>query len=485
MHAVLAPIVAWRLAHHSCSETRQMEHHRLQEKSPKSWHLDPPVWKTALARPHRDAPDETHVDKLGIENIRCFRSQSPVRLGRITLLVGENSSGKTTFLACLRIASKLARGEPFSFNEEPFLLGSSTEIAHYSGGRIPRAETLGLRVIVAERDEKPKIEVGASFATTEEQPTLSEFWLSSDVCRLACKKERRDRQDLLLTITTRNRTLKARLPMRLPVLSQIVTMPLEFLEYVIAHDDNEDRKFRKLKDAEREDLRIMTRALAPAQLNTYALGPVRSRPERTYDPARAGARSEGGHVPMLLAKRADAGESLTEALDSFGEAAGLFRHIKVRRYGETLSDPFQIKVQVSGHPANIVDVGYGVSQVLPILVDGIVTPRRSVLLMQQPEVHLHPRAQAELATFVAHLAKSTSKRFVIETHSDYIIDRLRMTVRDGVLSPEDISLLYFERGGSTVKIHELDLDSMANILNAPPSYRDFFLQEDRRFFGLE
>jgi predicted ATPase len=91
---------------------------------------------------------------------------------------------------------------------------------------------------------------------------------------------------------------------------------------------------------------------------------------------------------------------LKSALKEFGSRSGLFEQIEVIRKGNKESDPFQIGVKSGGPTFNLVDVGYGVSQVLPILVD---TLERStgdeVFLLQQPEVHLHPRAQAELGSF--------------------------------------------------------------------------------------
>lgn len=115
---------------------------------------------------------------------------------------------------------------------------------------------------------------------------------------------------------------------------------------------------------------------------------------------------------------------------------------------------------------------------------------RRTFLLQQPEVHLHPRAQSELGTFLGTLAKSTGKMFLVETHSDHLFDRIRMDVRDGKesrdglnLKPEDVSNLYFERRGSEVEIYSIELDTEGNLIGAPDSYRKFFLNEERRFLG--
>lgn len=192
---------------------------------------------------------------------------------------------------------------------------------------------------------------------------------------------------------------------------------------------------------------------------------------------------------MLLASTSTEGgpawEELKRSLDEFGQQSGLFTGIKVRRLGKGEGDPFQIQVNLGGAMTNLMDVGYGVSQALPLVVDCLRKGSGDTFLLQQPEVHLHPKAQAEMATFLGALAKLRNKRFLIETHSDYIIDRIRMDVRDrrSGLRPEDVSLLYFERKGKDVRIHHLYFDELGNLKNAPPSYRSFFLQEERRFLG--
>jgi predicted ATPase len=177
-------------------------------------------------------------------------------------------------------------------------------------------------------------------------------------------------------------------------------------------------------------------------------------------------------------------EQLRQSLLVFGRASGLFDDIEVQKKGHLPSDPFQIGITTNYASFNLVDVGYGVSQVLPIIVDILQAPPSSTFLLQQPEVHLHPRAQAELSTFLATLTKTQNKRFIIETHSDYLVDRLRMDVRDQkALSPDEIVILYFEQSRHGVDIHPLYLDHFGNFINAPLSYRQFFLEEERRFLG--
>jgi len=130
----------------------------------------------------------------------------------------------------------------------------------------------------------------------------------------------------------------------------------------------------------------------------------------------------------------------------------------------------------------LIDVGYGVSQALPIIVD-ILQSTSGLFLIQQPEVHLHPQAQAALGSLFAKQA-GRKRKLLIETHSDHLVDRIRMEVRDGTLNPSDVSLLYFERLKHGSLIHNLELDKNGSITNPPPGYRQFFMNEERSLLGV-
>ena len=155
-------------------------------------------------------------------------------------------------------------------------------------------------------------------------------------------------------------------------------------------------------------------------------------------------------------------------------------------WGQRGSEPFQVQVRKSGGKLkgpwrNLIDVGYGVSQALPVITEMLREEAPSLFLLQQPEVHLHPSAQAALGSLFCQVA-GPKRQLVVETHSDHLIDRVRMDVRDGVseLKPDDVSILYFERGDLDVNIRSLEIDEDGNIVGAPDGYRSFFMEETAR-----
>ena len=126
----------------------------------------------------------------------------------------------------------------------------------------------------------------------------------------------------------------------------------------------------------------------------YAGAPVRSKPRRTYDPSRPIPDPEGEYIPSYLSimsrRDPDAWKKLKESLEKFGSASGLFDEISIESFGQTGdATPFQIQIrkfggQLKGKRRNLIDVGYGVSQTLPIITELLRPDSPSLFLLQQP-----------------------------------------------------------------------------------------------------
>ena len=180
---------------------------------------------------------------------------------------------------------------------------------------------------------------------------------------------------------------------------------------------------------------------------------------------------------------------LKEDMESFGRISGLFDEISVKQLGRSEGGPFQLEVSKHGKHGkhrkgakrNLIDVGYGVSQILPVLMEMFRPGGAQLMLFQQPEVHLHPSAQAALGTLFCRTA-AAGRQLIVETHSDYIVDRILLDVRDkrAKLRPDDVSVLYFEREDTGVLIHSLGIDGEGNVVDAPEGYRSFFKDELNR-----
>lgn len=225
------------------------------------------------------------------------------------------------------------------------------------------------------------------------------------------------------------------------------------------------------------------------------IAPIWQKPRRIYDPIEQAYHPDGGHIPNLIRQlfRKDqvngiSTQSILEKISSFGQACGLFEQIKVKSRDDVLREgegPFQIEVMVGGQLFNLVNVGYGVSQVLPVLTKVLLKEKNALFAIQQPEIHLHPKAQAALGRFFYDVAKSDQKQFLIETHSDYLIDRFRHQLMQDQGEKIEAQILFFERtaeGNQVTPIPILPDGSYPHV--QPEAFRAFFIQEALRMMDL-
>ena len=448
------------------------------------------------------------MDEITLKNFRCFREEQTAHLAPLTLLVGENSTGKTSFMAMIRVLWDVAyRRTAPDFKEEPYDLGSFDEIAHHRGGRGGRADTFEAGFAASRRretrtdgtlkvatDRPYRFDVKFGRDGTAPVPVSRRFscddaWIGEDL-------KYDDWPPLILLGTPNGSWIKEINP----------DPDYEASPFGVDPDSLDDRQGSEPPtDEDWERLQRLSRTFDEVRefgrhkQRPYAGAPVRSKPQRTYDPARTTRDPEGDYVPMYLAEvffqDKEEWNELKEALEKFGQASGLFDEISIKSFGRKTSEPFQVQIRkfgsrIKGPQRNLIDVGYGVSQVLPVVTELLrdrffpvmfdyTTP--PMFLLQQPEVHLHPSAQAALGSLFCQVAKPY-RQLVIETHSDHLLDRVRMDVRDGTtdLKPDDVSILFFERKDLDVHIHSLRIDEEGNIEGAPGSYRRFFMEEVAR-----
>ena len=428
------------------------------------------------------------MNKITLENFRCFRGKQEARLAPLTLLVGENSTGKTSFLALVRALWDVAFREVVpNFKEDPYDLGSYDEIAHFRGGKGGRAD---------------KFKAGFSVASPQRRDTKEDFHFQSVFQQIKTAPFPVQRRLARGTIWLGEKVVDPGSGVWFGVHNgqkKKSTSHIRFFEDDFTPLRTLAMGLRMMSSMSTEEYKTTFRPfvndfMAVTNCSIYASAPVRSKPRRTYDPARPTPDPEGENIPMYLAETHFEGghewHELQGALERFGKLSGLFDQFQVKRLGKSISAPFQLQVKKAGGKSkgpwrNLIDVGYGISQALPVVTELLRPNAPNMFLMQQPEVHLHPSAQAAIGSLFCELA-GAGRQLVVETHSDHLLERVRLDIRDGKskLKPEDVSILYFERKDIEVNIHSLGLDRNGNVLNAPPSYGKFFMEETKRSLKL-
>lgn len=203
----------------------------------------------------------------------------------------------------------------------------------------------------------------------------------------------------------------------------------------------------------------------------FPLGPFRKPPERWYiftgtSPIDVGYK--GDLLPSLLFRKPELMEKTNEWLKKLD----IGYHLKINSLGEKLKDIFEVKlVDVRRNTpieVGLSDVGFGLSQILPFIVQSLVS-KGKIISIEQPEVHIHPRLQADLGNLLAETIKSPwHNQFIIETHSEHLVLRLQKLVSEKKLSPNDVSIIYVSRGANGSKVQQLQLDEEGDFIDDWP-----------------
>ena len=225
---------------------------------------------------------------------------------------------------------------------------------------------------------------------------------------------------------------------------------------------------------------VAGRALEQTLDALFPISPFRIPPERLYTfrgttPQNVGYR--GDLLPDLLFRRPE----LVKNANKWLNRLKMDYKLKMETVGTDSGDLFAVRL-IDTRRKKLVnvalpDVGFGISQLLPFIVQSLV-PTNQIISIEQPEVHVHPKLQADLGDLLAEAIKESSrKRFIIETHSEHLILRLQRLVRKKLLKPEDVSVIYVSRGPEGAKALRLHLDEDGDFIDEWPN--GFFLERLR------
>jgi predicted ATPase len=156
---------------------------------------------------------------------------------------------------------------------------------------------------------------------------------------------------------------------------------------------------------------------------------------------------------------------------------GLIEEFKVNPISEQRQE-YEVKVRTKGSKdwVDLPDVGFGISQVLPVLVQCFYAPPGSIILMEQPEIHLHPNAQSALADVIIDVINSREKsedrniQLIIETHSEHFLRRLQRRIAEDALSQEKVSAYFADVTKTPATLELLQIDLFGNIQNWPENF---------------
>ncbi|MBI4493071.1 MAG: DUF3696 domain-containing protein [Chloroflexi bacterium] len=437
---------------------------------------------------------------LRLERVKSWADTGQMKLAPITGLFGTNSSGKTSILQMLIVLKQTAestdRAQVLNLGDDRALVDVGTfrdlVYGHVSPGAIDWSLTWSLpeslkvldpeqpnailfstrelhfaaRVMEIEGAPSPRLVVDSFQYRLEDEDSGTEYCFG-----MQRGNEKADQFELTASNFEFKRP-RGR-PPRLPAPVKCYGFPDQVFGY------HQNAGF----------LAELQLAFEELLNRLYYLGPLREYPKRQYlwaggQPSDMGRRGERT-IDALLASRDRADlisrgprrrlRPLEWVVADWLKKLGLVHTFEVNRISEQ-SNLYQVYVQKSSSSAKVLitDVGFGVSQILPVLTLCYYVPQGSTIILEQPEIHLHPSVQAGLADVLIDAVKTRHVQIVLESHSEHLLRRLQRRIAEEELPSTDVALYFCEMQNASSKLTPLQVDLYGNITNWPP---DFFGDE--------
>lgn len=413
---------------------------------------------------------------LKLENFKIWRNTGPIRLAPITLLLGTNSSGKSSLIQSLLLIRQTVKGDDpnldlnlgnpdandsvtlgqfkdllcrhgvasesttatqvgieFRWSEYGQADGSTLFSARYNKGPAGSAELAFLRL---GKD-------GQGFSVQRRKPGIYRLSLGTQSKPLGQSADFRPQRSFAFSAATLNK-LGPQADLIMPI--------------------------------------------GPALLDELGriiyLGPVRRLAQRDYlwagrmpahigdDGAKAVDALIASGVARQLAKKRH--QALPEEAQLFEKTIywlkemNLADGLSIRALGS--SARYELIIENDGQASNIKDVGVGVSQVIPVIVAALFAQPGHIVIVEEPESHLHPLAQSKLAELFAEVSKQRNVQFIVETHSEHLFRRMQTLIAKQDIAPNDAAMYFVEREGKSASMRALVLDDFGRVRNWPEGF---------------
>jgi predicted ATPase len=426
---------------------------------------------------------------LYIDDYRGFQD-TYIPLKDVNFFVGENSTGKTSIISLIKILNSFSFWFFTSFNTEEITLGQFDEIV--TTGK----KSFKIGFLNGNSKLFPTDAVYMSFINHEGLPSVSEYAYIDNNYNIKIK----------INLNDKIKYKVDKIEKDFVKISDSVHSFKQWIDHMktlkrgfnISKNEPDDklRLFRTLSQIEEE---IIEKEIIPKNDSeessffhdgTNWIAPIRAKPKRIYESYNVRHSPEGEHsantLRKMLSEKSDSDGILSKIIFPFGEKSGLFKRIELKNLGTGDLSPYEINIVLDNQPFKISNVGYGVSQILPILVDTAIDPNDEWFLIQQPEIHLHPKAQAAIGELIYDIHVIDNKNFIIETHSEYLINRFRIRLKEENRSNNPQSqVLFFERTDTGNRVHAIEIQNNGKYSeDMPDSFSDFFIQEDLRLLEI-
>ena len=401
---------------------------------------------------------------LHLTNFKAWRDTGDLELKPVTMLLGTNSSGKSTLIQSLLLLKQTVQSPDRTVHlnlggdeiNDLFNFGSFDDVLNQST-ETPRQFSVAFDF---ERVGDQRINEG-SFECSYGKTSSGSVAVQTMTLRTDDSEFRVVRRDKGAFSVFVDDEAQPRVKGRNYAPERSIALSAD----AIAALDKEGQLAEDLSLAIRRELEGIS-----------YLGPLRRKPERDYPwnktkPGQVGSDGRGA-IDALLASALLKGEGQNEVVEGVSKWLARMKvaqKLEVRQQGR--SSRYELVIHRDGVACNLRDVGIGVSQVLPVLVLAYFAPSGSTIILEEPEIHLHPLAQSVLAELFVEVSRQRKVQFIVETHSEHLFRRLQTLVAREKVANDAVAMYFVERKGKSAHLRELLLDKYGRVGDWP---KDFF-----------
>ena len=427
------------------------------------------------------------LTSIRLQNFKCYANSGAIPPAPLTVIFGGNNTGKSSILQSLLLLRQTLDSPEYAarlnLRGTLYPAGSYADIVHQH--RTKEHVIIELGIVTADGGKAGDIQL--EFSSDEPQPPrLARLRIeASSVEPLEIHRGVGYGGPYELVIGEKTIGGEKKANFRFPVNQLLPVIGEEELPRVGRPNIRHQRS--------RAFARQILRELEGTLRQMKAVGAFRHQPVRRYEylgrsPDVVDAVGEY-MVNALIEDATRRGKRRGELLRSVNRwlnAVGRVRLMPLKRISRA-ARIFEIRLRDtdSGRWANFADVGFGIGQAFPVLVEGLRTPPGGLFIVQEPEIHLHPDAQLRMADFLVSLARA-GKRVIAETHSEYLLLRIRRSIIGPVkargtrprLAPHEVSIIHVEkRSDGTSHAQPLEIDELGQIKKWPRGFMEEATEE--------
>jgi len=451
------------------------------------------------------------------KNFRCFKDTKWREIKPLTIVIGKNNSGKTSLIAPILLLKQSLKS--FDIANPLMMKGEFNDFGSYNQFVINHDLTcdveFGFRFPYKKKDktnkklkesEMRKLNLVFEKGTERKSARLKKFELTHESGITIIRKLMKGKPKYSLNISSKSKKEKSKkilfhdedikniLFSHQPDRFLFYSGPIisDLIKYITKNQKEFNIRFSEELSSYIRPIDEVSFEIQDLLERTDYLGPIRNPPERTYQlsgdlPFSVGAT--GGLAPEILFRYRNKTlkRDVNIWLQKFDEnvlveSKGSHTEGTYKINFVNLIKPEKKEYKRKAIDVNFADSGFGFSQLLPIIVQGLHITKGDLLIFEQPEIHLNPKYQSKLADFFAYLISKGYKKnkyILVETHSEHLLLRIRTLIAKGDINSSDVALYYVEKKEKNSEIVKIPIDKNGYIPDEkwPENFFDESLEE--------